>query len=129
MLFNVESDDENIKKILKKINHNETKICALAERSFLKTLGGDCDTAVGCSAILKRDSIELNAQLFSDDGKKVFNVEKFGKLNEPELIGKLAGEEILKKSGNNFVKKMNIIFTRPLIDSEDFHDEFFCIRT
>ena len=98
-------DDENIKKILKKINHNETEICALAERSFLKTLGGDCNTAVGCSAILNKDNIELNAQLFSDDGKKVFNVVKLGKSNEPQSLGKLAGEEILKKSGSNFAKR------------------------
>ena len=98
-------NDEEIKKILKKINHNETEICALAERSFLKTLGGDCDTAVGCSVILNRDNIELNAQLFSDDGKKVFNVMKLGKSNEPKLLGKLAGEEILKKSGDSFIKK------------------------
>ncbi len=98
-------DDESIKKILKKINHIETEICALTERSFLKTLGGDCDTAVGCSAILKKDSIEIKAQLFSDDGKKVFNVMKLGKADQPHLLGKLAGEEILKKSGNNFIKK------------------------
>ena len=94
-----------MKKILKKINHIETEVCALAERSFLKTLGGDCDTAVGCSAILKKNNIELNAQLFSDDGQKVFNIMKLGKLNEPQILGRLAGEEILKKSGNSFIKK------------------------
>jgi len=98
-------DDKDIKRIIKKINHNETEICALTERSFLKTLGGNCDTAVGCLAILKKEIIEFNAQLFSDDGKKVFNVMKLGKLNEPKLLGKLAGEEILQKSGNDFVKK------------------------
>ena len=98
-------DDNNIKKILKKINHTETEICALTERSFLKTLGGDCNTAVGCSAILKKDSIEIKAQLFSDDGKKVFNVMKVGKADQPHLLGKLAGEEILKKSGSSFIKK------------------------
>ena len=54
---------------------------------------------------LNKDKIELNAQLFSDDGKKVFNVARFGKSSEPYLLGKLAGEELLKKSGNNFVKK------------------------
>ena len=98
-------DDEYTREVLKKINHNETELCALAERSFLKTLGGDCDTAVGCSAILNRDNIEINAQLFSDDGQKVFNVMKLGKSNQPQLLGKLAGEEILKKSGSNFIKK------------------------
>ena len=98
-------DDTYIKELLKKINHKETEICAVAERSFLKTLGGDCDTAVGCSAILNKDSIELNAQLFSDDGDKVYNVTKLGKSNEAQLLGKLVGEEILKKSENSFIKK------------------------
>ena len=98
-------DDEYVRKVLKKINHKETEVCALAERSFLKTLGGDCDTAVGCSAILNKGSVEINAQLFSDDGQKVFNVMKLGKSNQPQLLGKVAGEEILKKSGNSFIKK------------------------
>ena len=98
-------DDEYIKKILKKINHKETEICALTERNFLKTLGGDCETAVGCSAFLNKEKIELNVQLFSDDGKKVFNLVKYGKISEPESLGKLAGQEILKKSANNFLKK------------------------
>jgi|TARA_B100000945_G_C20286500_1_gene551253 hydroxymethylbilane synthase len=98
-------DDEKTKAILKKINHNETETCALAERNFLKTLGGDCDTAVGCSVTFKKDKLELKAQLFSDDGKKVFNVIMTGELNKPKSLGKLAGEEILRKSGNNFIKK------------------------
>ncbi len=98
-------DDEDIKKILKKINHFETQICALAERNFLKTLGGDCDTAVGCNATLNQEKLEIKAQLFSDDGKKVFNVVKSGKASNPELLGKLVGEEILQKSLNNFLKK------------------------
>ena len=97
--------DEKIKNILKKINHSETEKCALAERNFLKTIGGDCDTAVGCSANLNKDKIDIKAQLFSDDGKKVFNVIKSGKSSEPELLGKLAGEEILKKSAKSFTKK------------------------
>ena len=35
----------------------------------------------------------------------VFNITKTGKENEPELLGKLVGEEILKQSGKNFIKK------------------------
>ena len=98
-------DDKYIIKILEKINHSETEVCALAERSFLKTLGGDCDTAVGCAAIISNNNIELKAQLFSDDGKKVFNAIKSGAVNDPKILGKLLGEEILKKSENSFIKK------------------------
>ena len=53
--------------------------------------------------ILNKKDIELKAQLFSDDGTKVFNITKTGKENEPEVLGKLAGEEILKQSGKNFI--------------------------
>ena len=35
-------DDEFIKNIIKKINDNETSLCATAERTMLQTIGGDC---------------------------------------------------------------------------------------
>jgi porphobilinogen deaminase len=66
------AQDDHIKGILKEINDEETETCALAERSVLKTLSGDCDTAVGCTAILNKKDIECKAQLFSDDGTQVF---------------------------------------------------------
>ena len=50
-------DNDNIKKLLKKINHNETELCAKAERSLLKTIGGDCETAIGGLAIIKDNKI------------------------------------------------------------------------
>ena len=53
-LFNVKKIFKIIKNILKKINHKKTMICAKAEREFLKTIGGDCNTAVGCNAQIRR---------------------------------------------------------------------------
>ncbi len=99
-------NDERIKKILMQINHDKTKICAIAERSFLKTIGGDCHTAVGGLATIKNDLLKLRVQLFSDDCKKVFNIEKEGSLNEPKKLGIDVGMEILKKAGVNFKKKI-----------------------
>merc|ERR1711981_873117 len=40
-------NDQNTISLIDKVNHKETFICALAERSFLESIGGDCDTAVG----------------------------------------------------------------------------------
>ena len=51
------------------------------------------------------NNIDLEAQLFSDDGKEVYNVIKSGKSTDPQSLGKIAGEEILKKAGKNFIKK------------------------
>ena len=47
----------------------KSNILGVAERNFLKVLGGDCDTAVGCLTTISKESLELRAQLFSDDRK------------------------------------------------------------
>jgi len=98
-------DDTNIIKILKKINHEETMQCALAERSLLKTLGGDCDTAVGGLATIQNNEITLRAQLFSDSGNQNFIYKTKGKKEDGIIIGEILGIELLKKAGNNFQKK------------------------
>jgi len=99
-------EDVKIKQLLSKINHEETKICAITERAFLKAIGGDCETAVGGNATIEKDLIKFKVQLFSDDGKKVFNLEKKGIRNQPEHLGKLVAEEILKSAGEEFKKKI-----------------------
>ncbi len=98
-------DNDNIKSLLKKINHHETELCAKAEKSMLKTIGGDCETAVGGLAIVKDNKVTLKAQLFSDRGDESFEYEMTGNLNQAISIGKKVGEEIMLKAGDKFKKK------------------------
>ena len=98
-------DDINIIELLKKINNKETQECATAERSLLKTLGGDCDTAVGGLATIQKNELTLSAQLFSDSGDQHYIYKKKGKRDDGLNIGEIAGTELLKKAGNSFKKK------------------------
>ena len=97
-------DFENL-NILKKINDENTKICALTERSLLKTIGGDCHTAVGAYAKIDKDNIIIISQLFSDDGHKSFLIQKSGDKKFPEQLGISAGKDLLKKSEGKYKKK------------------------
>ena len=65
-------EDSFINSLLKKIDHKITRQCATAERSLLKTIGGDCDTAVAGFATIRNNKLILSAQLFSDDGNFFF---------------------------------------------------------
>jgi len=98
-------NDEVTKNILSKINNYETNICANAEKQMLRTIGGDCDTAVGGFARLEYENIKLKAQLFSDDGKKSFNYETSGIKDEALSIGQKVGEKLLALAGKEFKKK------------------------
>ena len=97
-------EDTNIINLLEKIDHKQTRQCAKAERTFLKKIGGDCDTAVGCLATIKNDELTLCAQLFSDDGINIFNYKTAGGKEEGLKLGRLAGTELLKQAGTNFKK-------------------------
>ena len=97
-------DFENL-KVLEKINDENTKICALTERSLLKTIGGDCHTAVGAYAKIDKNSITIISQLFSDDGLKPFSVQKSGDKKFPEQLGISAGKDLLKQSEGKYKKK------------------------
>ncbi len=98
------NDDSEIISILEKINHYETYQKAQAERSVLKVLEGDCETAVGAHALIKEDKIILEAELFSLDGTKRFYEKKSLKIENAKELGEEVGE-ILKKKSNNSYKK------------------------
>ena len=98
-------NDTKISELLKKINNEETKQCATAERSLLKKLGGDCDTAVGGFATIQKNELTLSAQLFSDSGDQHYIYKTKGRREDGADIGAIVGMEILKKAGNSFKKK------------------------
>ena len=99
------SDNSEVISFLRKINDKDTETCALTERSLIRTIGGDCHTAVGAHANIDKDNITLISQLFSDDGKNNFYVKKLGNRKSPTELGKSTGEELLKKSAGKFKKK------------------------
>ena len=97
-------NDSEIIKLLDKVNHKLTNICVIAERQFLKVLEGDCETAVGAIANLVGDQINLEAELFSIDGKQRFYHKASKNINYSSELGREVGE-ILKKESNNSYKR------------------------
>ena len=97
--------EDKIKNLIKKINDNETSLCARAERKMLQTIGGDCDTAIGGLAEIKNHNLKLKAQLFSDSGQESFEYELTGREVDASFIGKSVGEKLLDLAGEKFKKK------------------------
>ena len=97
-------NDSEIIKLLDKVNHKLTNIRVVAERQFLKVLEGDCETAVGAIANLVGDQINLEAELFSIDGKQRFYHKASKNIKYSSELGREVGE-ILKKESNNSYKR------------------------
>ena len=97
-------NDKNLIKLLDKVNHQSTHNCALAERNVLKILEGNCETAVGVIAKIDEGNINLEAELFSLDGRERFYHKASKELKLASELGKEVGL-ILKKESNNSYKK------------------------
>jgi len=97
-------DDEVIIELLKRINHIQTQNCVTAERNVLKILEGDCETAVGVFADINKDMINLEAELFSLDGRERFYLKSSKEISRAKELGIEAGNK-LKKDSNNCYKK------------------------
>ena len=97
-------NDKNLIKLLDRVNHQSTHNCALAERNVLKILEGNCETAVGVIAKIDEGNINLEAELFSLDGKERFYHKASKELKLASELGKEVGL-ILKKESNNSYKK------------------------
>ena len=97
--------EDEIKNLIKRINHNATSLCAIAERKMLQTIGGDCDTGIGGLADIEDHNLNLKAQLFSDSGQESFEYELTGRDVDASFIGKSVGEKLLNLAGEKFKKK------------------------
>ena len=94
-------NNQEMLRLIEKINDKQTRIIANTEREVLKILEGDCDTAIGVFATIKKNKIELTAELFSVDGKRRFFIKEDDDIeNHMILAKKIAGDLKIKSKGS-----------------------------
>jgi hydroxymethylbilane synthase len=62
-----------------------------AERSFLKTLDGNCRTPIAAYAHISGDILHLTGQLLSEDGTKYSHARDTSSLDKAEHLGNRLG--------------------------------------
>mgnify|MGYP001626158816 CR=1 FL=1 len=87
------ASNKELSNILKKINHEPTYICALAERSFLETVEGSCQIPMGAYATLTKDGIKIRGFIAKEDGTNYRELTLEGK--DPITLGKDLAKNLL----------------------------------
>ncbi len=89
----VREDDERTRAICHKLNHFESMQCVLAERAFLRAVGGDCQSPMAAYADIETNRIRMRAGLFSGEEAKRAN--SSGAIEEPEALGKSLASKLM----------------------------------
>lgn len=77
------------------LHHIPTAVEVLAERAFLRRLGGGCQIPVGARAWVSENHMKLMGVVADVDGHKLFRGEISGSIQEPERLGRELAERLL----------------------------------
>jgi len=81
------SDDKETIAIAGSLDHKFTRLACLAERAFLKTLGGGCLLPIAAHAVVRDKRIRLNGLVCDPQGRRVMRDRDTGPLDEAEALG------------------------------------------
>ena len=101
-IIGIEINKNNIaiQELLLKINDFETAVMAKAERVFLNTMEGGCQTPVGCYSVIEGNNFSFRGLISDLDGEKVITAENTGQLENAVEIALKTASEILAMGGN-----------------------------
>ena len=100
------TNDTRTQSVLSTVNNQITYHCVMAERAFVRALGGTCHSPVAAFCVLEDGDLRMRGQLFSEDGSEmvedrtVFDCDEYGPAEElarslleraPESIRRLFG--------------------------------------
>ncbi|KAJ9514247.1 hypothetical protein QJQ45_012243 [Haematococcus lacustris] len=91
------SDDPAMQRYLAGLNHEETRIAVVCERSFLTALDGSCRTPIAGYARKEADGqLHFDGLVATPDGKEILRTSRVCAFNESEALraGKEAGAEL-----------------------------------
>ncbi len=91
LAIQVRSDDEEVIEIVKKVDHQSTRIAVEAERLLLKQLGGGCRVPIAAYATVKDNIINIDGIFANENCTRIASSSVSGKVqNHLEIAMKLA---------------------------------------
>jgi len=100
------NDDREIKDIVSFLNDRSSSIEIMAERAFLKGLGGGCRLPIAAYGKKRGDELAVKGLVGSPDGKTVIADQVKGSDGDFEELGKMLAGKISSRGGREILEKV-----------------------
>ncbi len=91
------SDNEFAVETTSRLDHRETRLACLAERAFLRGLGGGCQLPIAAHAVLENDVLLLEGLVAKSDGSQIWRDQLSGPTAEAEQIGSSLAKLLIQR--------------------------------
>lgn len=95
-------DDARIQDMLSAIHDLETGQRLAAERSFLFTLDGSCETPIAGLATLEAGNLTLHGEILRTDGTEALSSVLSGAIEDGPEVGRTLAQSLLSRAGPGF---------------------------
>jgi hydroxymethylbilane synthase len=97
------ADDEFTIATTSGLDHRETRLACLAERAFLRSLGGGCQFPIAAHAIIQDGQLKLDGLVAAPDGATILRDQLSGPQDNPEGLGSLLAEHLIERGANSLL--------------------------
>ncbi len=109
LAIEVREDDEEVRKLVDFLNHEDTVNCAKAERAFLARVEGGCQVPVGVYASAADGELVVEAVIASLDGKRLYRDKLKGLVGEAVELGNTLAEKLLSDGGTDILRELGLL--------------------
>jgi len=106
LCIEIRSDDTETQKLVRALEHQETKAAVLGERAFSSRLAGSCQVPIACHGTLKQSIFTLQGLVSNLAGTEVVKDTLSGKIEHNEQIGIALAERLLAMGAGDILKKL-----------------------
>ena len=97
------SDNEFAVENVSRLDHPETRLACLAERAFLRSLGGGCQFPIAAHAVLENGLLNLHGLVAKPDGSEILRDSLSGPANEAEALGSALADRLIQRGANTLL--------------------------
>ncbi len=99
----IRADDEFAIETTAALDHEETRLCCLAERAFLRSLGGGCQFPIAAHAIIDDEQLKLDGLVATPVGAKILRDQLSGPQANPDEIGSSLAAKLIERGANSLL--------------------------
>ena len=107
----IREKDEEMFGLIRCLNDRITETCVTSERSFLKTIEGDCQSPVAAYATINEGQLHLEALVSTLDGYEMIRASHRGPLASPGILGEQLAHKILSTGGSSILERCRLAST------------------
>ncbi|MBZ0159228.1 hydroxymethylbilane synthase [Candidatus Methylomirabilis sp.] len=106
LAIEIREDDQRVAELVETLNHRETRQATMAERAFLRRLGGSCVTPIAAFGQIEGEALVLTGMVAGLDGKRLIKHVIRGEADAPEQAGQALAEALLTAGAGEILREI-----------------------